>query len=596
MIIQTTGSAGQSYGALLNNGMVIQHFGTCNDGVGKLQSGGIITVKSPGGGSSEAGENVLIGNFALFGATGGRCYVNGEAGDRFAVRNSGALAVVEGVGDFFCEYMTSGTILNLGSFGKGWGNGMSGGNAYQYDPENRLPKLYNSDSVIIKRFGETDDSHIHEQIVIHLLQEQLKWNHSEIAQQILTNWQEEKKKFYYAIPLALYETQTWEKLIENTSRKEMIEELALSFSNSQLEQIKEAYKNDTILFSGKTPDLGEKETSLIFRLIARYSIFCKASAITQDKMAKFNLQLKDENLAKYIKNIIFTEDKGLMELILKVSRDALTDFDDELLAKCLADKRVYDYKKALYLRDVLENNSLGSYAWIFEQDQKNKEAISARMTFLKDFAANISLSLVKEALDKETGLPLIPENVPFSIDQLRWLNGYFNGLSFGVASSASEPAGGKSLHILFGTQTGNSESLAHDCASLAANAGMAAEVLDMGSVSAADVATMERIVIITSTYGEGEHPDNAQALYNAMTATDAPSLEGKFFSIVSLGDSSYDLFCEAGKQWDAVLEERGATRAHDRVDCDVDFEDPFEEWASEALLLYLRSVINPVAQ
>ena len=583
LTIQTNGSAGQSYGVLLNNGMLLQHFGTCNDGVGKLQSGGIITVKSPGGGSSLAGENVLIGNFALFGATGGRCYINGEAGDRFAVRNSGAMAVVEGVGDFFCEYMTSGTTLNLGTFGKGWGNGMSGGNAYQYDPENKLPLFYNQDSVIIKKFDGSKGSEVHAKIVHYLLQEQVKYNQSEIAEKILNNWEEEKANFYYAIPLALFETQTWECLLKNTSRKEMLEELASNYTHIQIEQIKDAYKNETRLFNGQTPALGDTNTALIFRLISRYSIFCKASTITLDKMNKFELALKDETLAKYIKNIIFTEDKGLMELLLKVSRDVLSKFDDELLAKSLADKRVYDYKKALYLRDVLENNSLGSYAWIMEQDLKNQEAIAARMTFLKGFAAQVSLALVKDALNKETGLPLIPENVPFSEGQLKWLNGYFNGLSFGVASSEDSSPKGKELHILFGTQTGNSESLANDCAALAANFGMLAQVHDMGNISADDLKIMERVLIITSTYGEGEQPDNAQALYTAMTSADAPSLEGMFFSICSLGDSSYDLFCEAGKQWDEVLEKQGAVRAFKRVDCDVDFEDPFEEWASESL-------------
>jgi glutamate synthase (NADPH) large chain len=583
LTIQTNGSAGQSYGALLNNGMTLQHFGTCNDGVGKLQSGGVITVKSPGGGSSLAGENVLIGNFALFGATGGRCYINGEAGDRFAVRNSGAMAVVEGVGDFFCEYMTSGTILNLGTFGKGWGNGMSGGNAYQYDPDNKLPMFYNQDSVIIKKCDGSKESDVHEKIVHYLLQEQVKFNQSEIAESILNNWAVEKANFYYAIPLALFETQTWECLLKNSSRKEMLEELASNYTHIQIEQIKEAYKNETRLFNGLTPSIGDTDTALIFRLISRYSIFCKASTITLDKMNKFDLALKDETLAKYIKNIIFTEDKGLMELLLKVSRDVLSQFDDELLAKSLADKRVYDYKKALYLRDVLENNSLGSYAWIIEQDLKNQEAISARMTFLKGFAAQISLALVKDALNKETGLPLIPENVPFSEGQLKWLNGYFNGLSFGVASSEDSAPKGKELNILFGTQTGNSESLANDCVALAANFGMMAQVHDMGNVSVDDLKTMERVLIITSTYGEGEQPDNAQALYTAMTSGNAPTLDNVYFSICSLGDSSYDLFCEAGKQWDSILEKQGATRAYERVDCDVDFEDLFEEWANNTL-------------
>ncbi|MEM6620356.1 MAG: glutamate synthase-related protein, partial [Pseudomonadota bacterium] len=123
--VATQGSAGQSFGAFCNDGMVMEHVGTCNDGVGKGASGGEIIVRSPGG--AERAENVLIGNFALFGATGGRTFIEGQAGDRFAVRNSGATAVVEGVGDFCAEYMTNGAILNLAGFSKGYGNGMSGG-------------------------------------------------------------------------------------------------------------------------------------------------------------------------------------------------------------------------------------------------------------------------------------------------------------------------------------------------------------------------------------------------------------------------------------------------------------------------------------
>lgn len=133
LTISTYGSAGQSYGVFCNDGMAMRHRGVCNDGVGKGACGGVIAIKSPGGGADEAGGNVLVGNFALFGATGGRTFIEGQAGDRFAVRNSGATAVVEGVGDFCCEYMTNGAVLNLGAFGKGFGNGMSGGFVYQYD-------------------------------------------------------------------------------------------------------------------------------------------------------------------------------------------------------------------------------------------------------------------------------------------------------------------------------------------------------------------------------------------------------------------------------------------------------------------------------
>src|SRR5690606_39137451 len=132
--VRTHGSAGQSYGAFCNDGMLLVHTGTANDGVSKSQCGGTVVVRAPGGGADGPGGNVLIGNFAAFGATGGRLFVAGEAGDRFAVRNSGVTAVVEGVGDFACEYMTNGAVLNLGAFGTGLGNGMSGGFLYQYDP------------------------------------------------------------------------------------------------------------------------------------------------------------------------------------------------------------------------------------------------------------------------------------------------------------------------------------------------------------------------------------------------------------------------------------------------------------------------------
>ncbi|MDD1612982.1 MAG: glutamate synthase large subunit, partial [Methylococcaceae bacterium] len=106
LIIRTHGSAGQSYAAFMNDGMRMEHTGTCNDGVGKSACGGTLIIESPGGGIKTPGNNVLIGNFALFGASGGKAFINGEAGDRFAVRNSGAMAVVEGVGDFACENMT----------------------------------------------------------------------------------------------------------------------------------------------------------------------------------------------------------------------------------------------------------------------------------------------------------------------------------------------------------------------------------------------------------------------------------------------------------------------------------------------------------
>jgi len=129
------GAAGQSFGAFLTAGVELRLVGEANDYVGKSMSGGRIVIAPPPG---DAGEPVLLGNTALYGATGGELFCAGSAGERFAVRNSGAVAVVEGVGDHGCEYMTRGTVVLLGSHGRNLGAGMTGGEAFLLDPDERL--------------------------------------------------------------------------------------------------------------------------------------------------------------------------------------------------------------------------------------------------------------------------------------------------------------------------------------------------------------------------------------------------------------------------------------------------------------------------
>ena len=115
--------------------------------------------------------------------------------------------------------MTSGAILNLGSFGKGFGNGMSGGNAYQYDPDNKLESKYNKESVTLGRLGQELTSPMHEKIILDMLKQHAEETSSSIAQAILDNWEEEKQYFWFATPSALYETQTAECILKNTTRK-----------------------------------------------------------------------------------------------------------------------------------------------------------------------------------------------------------------------------------------------------------------------------------------------------------------------------------------------------------------------------------------
>ena len=131
------GSAGQSFGAFIPKGMTLELEGDANDYLGKGLSGGTITVYPPKKSIFEADENILIGNVAFYGATSGTSYINGVAGERFAVRNSGITAVVEGVGDHGCEYMTGGEVLVLGKIGRNFGAGMSGGYAYILDCDER---------------------------------------------------------------------------------------------------------------------------------------------------------------------------------------------------------------------------------------------------------------------------------------------------------------------------------------------------------------------------------------------------------------------------------------------------------------------------
>jgi glutamate synthase (NADPH/NADH) large chain len=136
--VALTGTAGQSCGAFLARGVTIELSGEANDYAGKGLSGGRLIVRQPSGTRREPTENIIIGNTALYGAVAGEAYFQGVAGERFAVRNSGAITVVEGVGDHGCEYMTGGVVVVLGPTGRNFGAGMSGGAAYVYDPDRRF--------------------------------------------------------------------------------------------------------------------------------------------------------------------------------------------------------------------------------------------------------------------------------------------------------------------------------------------------------------------------------------------------------------------------------------------------------------------------
>jgi glutamate synthase (NADPH/NADH) large chain len=151
------GTAGQSFGAFLAHGVTLELFGDANDYVGKGLSGGRLIVRHPPQAAREPTENIIIGNTVLYGAIAGEAYFEGVAGERFAVRNSGAIAVVEGAGDHGCEYMTGGVVVVLGDTGRNFAAGMSGGIAYVWDPKGRFASLCNASGVDLEGIAETDD-------------------------------------------------------------------------------------------------------------------------------------------------------------------------------------------------------------------------------------------------------------------------------------------------------------------------------------------------------------------------------------------------------------------------------------------------------
>jgi glutamate synthase domain-containing protein 3 len=191
------GSAGQSFGAFLAPGITLKLIGESNDYLGKGLSGGRIVVKTPDESPFMAHENIIVGNTLLYGATTGEVFINGTAGERFCVRNSGATAVVEGLGDHGCEYMTGGLVVVLGKTGCNFAAGMSGGIAYVLDEMQLFDTLCNLDMVELESVWQKDDKNL----LYDLIARHLNWTGSKHAQHILDAWPDMVGKFVKVIPI-----------------------------------------------------------------------------------------------------------------------------------------------------------------------------------------------------------------------------------------------------------------------------------------------------------------------------------------------------------------------------------------------------------
>ena len=204
------------------------------------------------------------------------------------------------------------------------------------------------------------------------------------------------------------------------------------------------------------------------------------------------------------------------------------------------------------------------------------------------------------------GLPILPETAPFpaehievlnavmahaSAEQRHWLSGFLAGYHAALTSPAALPASAPAaeprkkipLTVLYGTDSGNAEGVADAAKKAAAKSGFAARLVDMADTVPAEMAKAEHLLVITSTWGEGDPPERAAEFYAALMADDAPRFDGVPFSVLALGDTSYVNFCETGRQIDARLEALGGKRVAPRVDCDLDYEEPAASWTKAAL-------------
>jgi len=194
--VRLRGSAGQSLGAFAVQGLKLEMFGDANDYVGKGLSGGTIVVRPMTASPLITQDNTIIGNTVLYGATAGKLFAAGQAGERFCVRNSGAVAVVEGCGSNGCEYMTGGAVVILGAVGDNFAAGMTGGMAFVYDPDEELPLRINPQSVVLQRL----ESDHWESVLKALIEEHCQETQSRFAERLLIDWRHERGHFWQVAP------------------------------------------------------------------------------------------------------------------------------------------------------------------------------------------------------------------------------------------------------------------------------------------------------------------------------------------------------------------------------------------------------------
>ena len=214
--VKFKGSAGQSFGAFLAHGINFKLEGETNDYFAKGLSGGRIAILPPTRSNFKAEDNIIAGNTGLYGATSGELYINGKVGERFGVRNSGAIAVIEGAGDHCCEYMTGGRVVVLGKTGRNFAAGMSGGVAYVYDKDHTFDYFCNMDMV---ELGLVEDS-VSRKELLELIRQHYLHTGSALAGRMLDDWQRYVTDFIQVVPIE------YKRVLQEEQMKKLREKIA----------------------------------------------------------------------------------------------------------------------------------------------------------------------------------------------------------------------------------------------------------------------------------------------------------------------------------------------------------------------------------
>jgi len=281
---------------------------------------------------------------------------------------------------------------------------MSGGNAYQYDPNNLLENLYDKTSVELHSLTEdTDMARAHEQFILAMLEQHADYANSSKAKNLLNNWASERQHFKFALPLWLYKTQTAKYLQQSMDRKEILEELALELARQQYGQVQQAFKKSEPLFGGAIPSYGTTDTDLTFKLVNSFAVLEKAQQIARDMLKHLPENLRTaSHIEQAAQKLIVERPRKLQEALVKNTREAYSNYTDDQLACLLASKRLNDYKTALINRDVQSIYSIGSTAWIIEQDKLNSAALVGIPSIEAYLASLVGLGIVQDMVNAQT--------------------------------------------------------------------------------------------------------------------------------------------------------------------------------------------------